>query len=106
MLRAALEGAGHEVATALDGLEAERVARRFSPAVAIVDIGLPGMDGYELAVRLRHVDGEMRLIALTGYGQPSDVDAATRAGFDKHFTKPVEVSVLLDELDSVSVGRT
>jgi CheY-like chemotaxis protein/two-component sensor histidine kinase len=106
MLRVALEGAGHEVQTALDGPEAERVARRFQPAVAIVDIGLPGMDGYELALRLRQVGREMRLIALTGYGQPSDVEAAARAGFDKHFTKPVEVTVLLDELESVSVGRT
>jgi signal transduction histidine kinase/CheY-like chemotaxis protein len=98
MLRTALEEAGHVVAVASDGVRALAAAASFNPQVAILDIGLPGMDGYELARHLRQSHPYMRLIALTGYGQPSDVDAARQAGFDRHCTKPIDISALLGEI--------
>ena len=103
MLRTALEGAGHETAVALDGPRAIAVAASFRPEVGILDIGLPGMSGYELARELRRAHPEIRLIALTGYGQPADVQAAMQAGFDSHWTKPVEVAMLLAEMADVRV---
>jgi signal transduction histidine kinase/CheY-like chemotaxis protein len=99
MLRIALEDAGHAVAVAPDGVRALAEAAAFNPQIGILDIGLPGMDGYELAQHLRQSHPDMRLIALTGYGQPSDVLAATRAGFDSHCTKPIDLSTLLAEMD-------
>ena len=92
----ALEAAGHEVTSAIDGPGALAAASGFEPAVGILDIGLPGMDGYELARRLRERCPAMRLIALTGYGQTSDRKAALAAGFDAHCAKPVTISTLLD----------
>ncbi len=66
-----------------------------SPAVALVDIGLPGMDGYELARALRGRYGtSVRLVALTGYGQPSDIDRTRQAGFDAHLVKPVSLEAI------------
>jgi len=99
MLRAVLERAGHYVSIALDGPSALTAASTFDPEVAILDIGLPGMDGYELARRLRQSHPLVRLIALTGYGQPSDVQAAERAGFDRHCTKPIEIATLLEHIE-------
>jgi signal transduction histidine kinase/CheY-like chemotaxis protein len=97
MLLAALEAAGHEVTAAVDGPAALAVvAAGCEPAIGILDIGLPGMDGYELARRLRERCPAMRLIALTGYGQVSDHDAALAAGFDAHCAKPVTISALLE----------
>jgi CheY-like chemotaxis protein len=74
------------------------LAGAFKPDVAVLDIGLPEMDGYELARRLRAADPPFRgkLIALTGYGQQQDVERALAAGFDAHLTKPVEPDVLLE----------
>lgn len=90
---------GHEVATARDGTEALAVAKGFRPDTALVDIGLPGMDGYELAHRLRQeLDGQgLQLVALTGYGRTEDREAAHAAGFDVHMVKPAD----LDELRRV-----
>jgi signal transduction histidine kinase len=98
MLRIALEEAGHVVAVAPNGIRALAEAASFNPEVGILDIGLPGMDGYELARHLRQLRPGIRLIALTGYGQPSDVHAARQAGFDRHCTKPVDISALLGEV--------
>jgi CheY-like chemotaxis protein len=92
-----LEAADYEVAVAHDGAEALRVAERFQPDVAVLDIGLPVMDGYELARRLH--DGpngdHIRLVAVTGYGQPQDRERSQAAGFEEHLVKPVDVDVLL-----------
>ena len=83
---------GHEVRVAYDGLAALEAAAAFTPEMILLDVGLPGMNGYEIA-RLLRTDGRLRgayLIALTGYGQESDRMRATSAGFDLHLTKPVD----------------
>jgi CheY-like chemotaxis protein len=82
---------GFEVEQAGDGQEGVRKALAWRPEAAVVDIGLPLLDGYEVARRLRHaLDGLIRLIALTGYGQPEDRRQAFAAGFDHHLTKPAD----------------
>ena len=82
---------GHEVAVALDGPAALELASTFLPDIALIDIGLPQMNGYELARRLRELPGMARvpLIALTGYGRDEDRRAALAAGFNLHLVKPV-----------------
>lgn len=83
---------GHEVQVAYDGESALNITANFAPDIAFVDIGLPGMDGYEVARRLQALPGleSLRLIAVTGYGQDKDKAAAAAAGFHLHLTKPVE----------------
>lgn len=96
-LAMALELSGYEVRTAHDGEEALRAAHEFHPMAAILDIGLPRMNGYELARAMREtLDTPPRLIALTGYGQPSDLESSARAGFDAHLVKPVDFSRLCE----------
>lgn len=89
---------GHEVRTAHDGENGLEVANAWSPDAVLLDIGMPGLDGYEVARRLRAqpatASGDLLLIAVTGYGQPSDVERAREAGFDHHFTKPVDFGEL------------
>ena len=82
---------GHQVCTAHGGDEALRLARQNRPALVILDIGLPGIDGYEVARRLRRMASmrNARLIALTGYSQPDDRMRSIAAGFDEHLVKPV-----------------
>jgi PAS domain S-box-containing protein len=101
MLRELLAGMGHEPAVAHDGLAALELATSFQPHVAVLDIGLPVMDGYELARKLRAQPGSetLRLIAVTGYGQDSDRARAREAGFDHHLIKPVALDVLAPLLD-------
>jgi signal transduction histidine kinase/CheY-like chemotaxis protein len=99
MLSAALREAGHLVETAANGAEAIGVSLEFQPEVAVLDIGLPGMTGYELASRLRTSLRTIRLIALTGYGQVADLEAAKNAGFDAHCSKPVATAALLELID-------
>lgn len=91
---------GYEVRVVYDSEMGLDEAARFEPEVAIWDISLPGVDGYEAARRLRELaDGQrILLIALTARGTPADVKAALTAGFDRHMTKPVEVNRLLAEL--------
>ena len=90
MLRLVLEQEGHAVEEAGEGARALDLAQASRADVAIIDIGLPGMNGYELAQRLRaSLNHEIRLIALTGYGQPEDRERALESGFDEHITKPV-----------------
>jgi CheY-like chemotaxis protein/two-component sensor histidine kinase len=86
---------GHEVVTAHDPESALRVIGDFEPDVAVLDIGLPGMDGYELARELRARSHRCRLVALTGYGQESDRERAMAAGFDGYLVKPVSLPALL-----------
>ncbi len=91
MMRALLELRGHSVVEAVDGPEAIEIIQRERPDVAVVDIGLPQMSGYDVARTVRESIGdEVFLIALTGYGSQSDVRAAEDAGFDAHLTKPAE----------------
>jgi CheY-like chemotaxis protein len=104
MLQAALENAGHLVRVAPDGVSALKLAASFTPDVAILDIGLPGINGYEVARMLRARFASLRLIALTGYGQDSDAEAARQAGFDAHCTKPITVGQLLDEIAACDTG--
>jgi signal transduction histidine kinase len=102
MMKTALAAAGHEVLVAGDGQTALRIITKATPDVAVLDIGLPGMDGYELARQLRARFASIRLIALTGYGQASDTEAARDAGFDAHCTKPVTVAALLERIQSAA----
>jgi PAS domain S-box-containing protein len=87
---------GHEVALAHDGDSALRLAEQFRPGLALLDIGMPGMNGYELARRLRTAPWGQKtvLAALTGWGQQDDKRRAFEAGFDHHLTKPVEAGTL------------
>jgi CheY-like chemotaxis protein len=95
---------GHRAETALDGYEALLAARRFRPEIVFVDIGIPGLDGYEVAERLRSEHGpDLKLVALTGFGREEDRLRARDAGFDCHLTKPLEPPVLRDILSSLDV---
>ena len=92
LLGEALSRMGHSVRVAFDGPSALAMASGFLPEIAVLDIGLPVMDGYELARRLRKIHGEkLQLIALTGYGQPDDHTLSKAAGFHTHLVKPVEI---------------
>jgi PAS domain S-box-containing protein len=93
---------GHEVRTAVDGPTAVEAVRAFQPEIVLLDIGLPGMSGYEVATQLRQLPGmaSALLIALTGYGQQRDRDRSRQAGFDQHLTKPVDHQALLRLLRS------
>jgi signal transduction histidine kinase/ActR/RegA family two-component response regulator len=97
LLAAALRFQGHDTRVARDGPGALRIwGDDFTPQVVLIDIGLPVMDGYELAERLRQRPGgdQLRLVALTGYGQASDRQRAHAAGFDAHLVKPVDLDTL------------
>ncbi|HEX5656877.1 MAG TPA: ATP-binding protein [Polyangiales bacterium] len=100
----ALRVHGHEVHTAEDAASALALAQRTEPELAVLDIGLPGMDGYELARRLRQLPGfaNIKLVAVTGYGQASDKERAREAGFDDHLVKPVTVQALRSVLDRLT----
>ena len=91
---------GHEVESAADAPEALALVKIFKPEVAILDIGLPVMDGYELASQLRVelADCMPRLVALTGYGQQNDRERSTNAGFDVHLIKHVDAQVLISSI--------
>ncbi|HZT78334.1 MAG TPA: response regulator [Vicinamibacterales bacterium] len=92
MLRAWLEELGYHVHAAADGFEGLELARQHRPPIALIDIGLPGLDGYQLARTLRETE-ECRdtfLVAITGYGRPEDSARAREVGFDVHLVKPVQ----------------
>ena len=92
-----LQAFGYEVATAIHPDLALAQLESFAPAAAVIDIGLPGMDGYQLAaeIRRRLAGKPMRLVAFTGYGGADDIARARAAGFDAHLVKPVEIDRLL-----------
>jgi signal transduction histidine kinase len=100
MMATMLSSYGYPVLQARDGLEGVRLALAERPGVALVDIGLPGIDGYEVARRLRRDPDTraLRLIALTGYGLPEDQRRGLEAGFDSHMVKPVDLRALLAQL--------
>jgi len=91
MLHATLAFSGHDVREARDGTSGLALAAERAPDIALIDIGLPDLDGYEVARRLRATPGgrKIGLVAITGYGQPEDQKRAFEAGFDAHLTKPV-----------------
>lgn len=97
---------GHEVATAYDGPSALEQARKVKPDVVLLDIGLPRLDGFEVARRLReeHPSRPMLLVALTGYGHERDRVRAREAGFDHHLLKPVRLE-MLEELLTAPAPR-
>jgi PAS domain S-box-containing protein len=97
-----LEAQGHTVIAETDPLKALRTSVDFRPEVFILDIGMPGMDGYELVRQLRarpHAKTS-RMVAISGYGQEQDVVAAKQAGFDQHFVKPIDIGALASWLAS------
>jgi CheY-like chemotaxis protein len=103
--RILLELLGHHVEVAADGIEGVKKALDGRPEVALIDIGLPGLDGYEVARRLRKtLGGRVFLIAQTAYGRPEDREHALRVGFDVHLVKPVELDELLHWLDVAPLG--
>ena len=95
-----LQLAGHEVRTAHDGVEAVELAKTFDPDIVLLDLGMPKMDGYEVArqLRLSPTTSRAKLIALTGWGQQQDRDRTADAGFDAHLVKPVAEAQLFTAL--------
>ena len=90
-----LEIYGHEVQVAFSGPVALDAARTFLPDIVLLDISLPGMDGYEVARQIRADRTDCRLVALTGYGQDEDRQRSRDAGFDFHLVKPVDLQELV-----------
>ena len=103
-----IEAYGHEVQVAPDGVAAMDLAESFVPDLMLVDLGLPGMDGYELArrVRLEPRFAEIPLIALTGYGKDEDRERTRAAGFAHHLVKPVDPAELRVMLKEYAAKRT
>ncbi len=98
---------GHEVRTAHDGQSGLKAALSIRPQLVLLDIGLPGVDGYEVARQLRDEFGRgVRLVAMTGYGQEEDRRRSRDAGFDRHLVKPVDLAVLREVLADVPVPVT
>jgi CheY-like chemotaxis protein len=93
--------AGHAVRGAADGPEALRIAGGWTPDLVLLDLGMPAMDGYEVAARLRGEPGlaGTRIVALTGWGTEQDRARTRAAGFDDHLTKPVVPERLLERID-------
>jgi CheY-like chemotaxis protein/anti-sigma regulatory factor (Ser/Thr protein kinase) len=99
-----LKESGHDVQTAHDGPTAVQAATDFRPDLLLLDIGLPGLNGYEVARRIRNEPGlkKVILVALTGYGQETDRQAALQAGFDHHLVKPARAAQLQQILAAAS----
>src|SRR5258705_10886056 len=101
-----LEARGDEVRIAYDGIEALDIEVAFRPEVVLLDIGMPRLSGYDVAKRIRAGRrGGVLLIAITGWGQEDDRDRAREAGFNHHFTKPVDFETLLGIIDRESPKR-
>ena len=96
-----LRSLGHETCVAHDGLKALKMAVEFRPDVVLLDIGMPGLDGYEVARRLNALKKErrFRIVAVTGWGQESDRERSREAGFDLHLVKPLDAGVLQRALE-------
>ena len=99
---------GHEVRTAHDGLTGFHRAHEFRPEVMLLDLGMPTLNGYETANRIRAEQWgkDVILVAITGWGQKRDRDRTTAAGFDHHLVKPVEIDAIraiLGQLESLKV---
>jgi CheY-like chemotaxis protein len=98
---------GHEVQTALDGLEAIEKAEQFRPDVIVLDVGMPMLDGYETASRIRQRpwSRDVVLIAVTGWGNEKDKLKSAAAGFNVHLVKPVDATTILEALDQMDQSR-
>jgi len=98
---------GHEVATASDGLQALEATQTFRPDVVLLDIGLPNLDGYEVAerIRARQNGATIRLVAITGWTRDDEEVRAKQAGFDHHLTKPVDPKRLEAIIASMCPGK-
>jgi CheY-like chemotaxis protein len=96
MLAEALKYDGHDVMTAFDGPTALATAEQFHPDAALLDLGLPVMDGFELARRLRELPGgaPMKIVAVTGYSSAKDRERSAQASFDSHLVKPIDTNAL------------
>ncbi len=107
MLEILLEREGHDVRATSDGETAINVAETFAPEIVLIDIGLPGLNGYAVARKLRASPrtADALLVALTGYGQAEDRDEAFAAGFDDHLLKPAEPAKLRDLMSKQRSGR-
>ena len=105
-LAAMLALQGHDTRVAHSGLQAIATARTFQPQVTFLDIGMPGMNGYETALALRSVDGlpHTQLVALTGWGNERDRALAQQAGFDHHLTKPADAATINGLLEKIAAG--
>ncbi len=103
-----LKSLGHETCVVHDGIGAIEMTEQFRPDIVLLDLGMPGLDGYETARRLRALkkDQPFRIIAVTGWGQDSDRQKTREAGFDLHLTKPVEVEDLVQAVSSGATKRT
>jgi CheY-like chemotaxis protein len=103
IMAALLRAKGYDVATARDGLAAIETATAFSPDLVLLDIGLPGIDGYEVAKRLREIPAMAAsvIVALSGYGTDHDRTRSREAGFHHHLTKPVEPRALFEFLSRI-----
>jgi PAS domain S-box-containing protein len=99
ILRGLLELQGHEVYDAADGPAGVRQAEVVVPDIALLDIGLPGFDGFEVARRIRATGGRAWLVAMTGYGQPEGRERAAKAGFDAYLVKPLNDDVLAEIIE-------
>ncbi len=97
---------GHTVRAVFSGQAAIAAAPTFDADLVLLDIGLPSMDGYEVARRLRADGITSTLVALTGYGQKEDIERALSAGFNDHLAKPVEFSKLEELMRSITTSRT
>jgi signal transduction histidine kinase/ActR/RegA family two-component response regulator len=106
LLQEGLTLAGHEVRTADDGPTALQVVRTFTPEIAFLDIGLPVMDGYELAQHLRGVPGfaDTPIVAVTGYAQDEDRQRALASGFTEHFAKPLRLDRVIECIERLCAG--
>jgi CheY-like chemotaxis protein len=98
---------GHDVAVSYDGPSALQAAATYRPDIVLLDVGLPGMDGYELARQLRRLPAlsQCRLFAVTGYGSPADRRLCAEAGIDCHFVKPLDPAYLHQLLEKLGGGR-
>ncbi len=102
-----LKHLGHSVRITHDGNSALAVGQEFVPDLILMDIGMPGMDGYETCERMRNEtwSSKVRIVALTGWGQEEDKRKARRAGFDLHLVKPVDRKTLMEVIASTVEGK-
>ena len=102
-----LELEGHEVHAAPDGRRGLQLILEHRPQIALLDIGLPDMNGYEVAAALREqLDADIKLVAMSGYGQPEDIRRSQESGFDRHLTKPVDPRRLASALRDIRLQET
>lgn len=99
-----LEHWNHRVCIAYDGAQAMETFRRQRPSIVLIDIGLPDMDGYEVARALRREEHSATLVAVTGYEEDGNHRSSKEAGFDRHFVKPIDLRSLRELLERASAG--